>query len=91
MSPRRARECEAIGCRAVILDTEVFCRRHFVMLNSDTQRVIGKTFRPRARRHSAVFVAALEFAQKEILFYQTNGHRLPVDRPFEWDDAPETL
>jgi hypothetical protein len=84
-------QCEAIGCRAAIQPTEVFCRKHFVMLESDTQRALGRTFKPDAKRHSATFLVILEGAQREILFYVTNGHRLPRDRQFEWDDPPEVL
>lgn len=58
------------------------------MLETDTQRIIGRTFRCGVRR-SARFVQALEWACREILFFQTNGHKMPRDRAFEWDDAPE--
>lgn len=61
------------------------------MLESDTRRVLGKTFRPGAKRQSATFDVVFQRALQEILFFQTNGHRIPRDRPFEWDDPPEML
>lgn len=76
--------CEAIGCRAAILDTEVFCVKHWHMLESDTKRTIAKTFRAGGKRQSAAYMASLAFAQSEILFFQTNGHRMPKDSSFEW-------
>jgi len=81
--------CNAIGCHAATLDTEAFCQRHWVMLESDTQKVIGRTFRP-GKPPTASFNRALEFARREILFLQTNGHRIPRDRDFQWDDDERT-
>jgi hypothetical protein len=78
-------ECHAIGCRALILPTQVFCEKHLAMLESDTRRVLDATFRP-GKPTSKKFDVALAFAMNEILFFQTNGHRLPVNRDFEWDD-----
>ena len=77
--------CNAIGCRAAILDAEIFCRRHLSMVESDTRRVLAKHFRLN-RRQSAIFDDALRRAQSEILYFQTNGHPVPKDRPFMWDD-----
>lgn len=87
----RRGQCDAIGCRAVILHTEVFCSKHWAMLESDLQRIVAKTFRPGVKHHSARFLDALTAAQREILFFQTNGHRRPADTRFEWDDPPEVL
>lgn len=87
----RRGQCEAIGCRAAILETEVFCRRHLLMLESDTRRVLGKTFRPGVRRQSARYLDVLALAQREILFFTTNGHHMPKDRAFEWDDEEVSL
>jgi len=80
------RTCNAIGCRAAILDTEVFCYRHLVMVESDVKRVLGRTFRPGMKHQSAVFSDTLERARREILYFVTNGHAVPRDRPFMWDE-----
>lgn len=79
-------ECNAIGCRALIISTEVLCARHVVMVESDTLRVLRKTYRPGQKYQSQVFRDTLDAARREILYYQTNGHKVPQDRPFEWDD-----
>ena len=83
--------CNAIGCHAQILDTELFCARHVRMVESDTLRVLGRTFRPRAKYQSNVFRETLERARREILYFQTEGHAMPRDRAFEWDEGPELL
>ena len=74
--------CEAVGCRAGILPTELFCQRHVVMVETDTRRILERTFGP-GRRASAVLEKALETARAEILFVQTNGYRMPREQVFE--------
>jgi ERCC4-related helicase len=86
----RAGHCNAIGCRALILDEEVFCARHLRMVQSDTRVLLGRKFRPLAKQQTATFRHFLELARREILFYQTEGHAMPHDRPFEWDDMEPT-
>lgn len=83
--------CCAIGCRAALLETELFCVRHLHMVESDTRRVLARTFRPAKKHQSAVFVETLSRARREVLCFQTNGHPVPKDRPFEWDDDEVTL
>lgn len=56
------------------------------MVESDAKRVLGRTFRPGKKHQSAVFIDTLELARREILYFQTNGHHVPRDRPFMWDD-----
>ena len=84
-------ECAYAPCRAQILTTELFCRKHLAMLESDTVRVLGKTYRPGAFRQSARFDVVFQQALKELLFFVTNGHRMLRAAAFEWDDAPEVL
>jgi hypothetical protein len=81
--------CNAIGCRDRVPHPALFCARHLAMLQTDIQRILGKTYRPEARRQSRIFTITLETAQREILFCQTNGYRMPRNREFEWDDATE--
>jgi len=83
----RTGHCNAIGCRALILDDEVFCTRHLQMVQSDTRTVIGRKFRPRAKHQSAVFRDVLDLARREILYFQTEGHPMPRDRAFEWEEG----
>jgi hypothetical protein len=78
--------CNAIGCRAAILDVECFCSRHLAMVESDTRRVFERSFRPCRLLQSKVFVVSLERAQREILYFVTEGHRIPRARAFEFDD-----
>lgn len=82
------RTCEVIGCRALILPYALFCDRCWPLIESDTRRIIEKHHRPNARRLNAVTMRAVEQATREILYFRTNGHPVPRDRPFEWDDAP---
>ena len=78
--------CFAIGCRALILDTEIFCRRHLLIVESDLRRVLERTYSPGKRRQSARFQAALSWAQGEILYFQLHGHVVPQASSFEFDD-----
>lgn len=78
-------DCHAIGCRARILNTQVMCERHLAMLQSDTRRLLVMKFRPRGKQ-TQVFDRVLALAREEVLFHQTNGHRLPAARGFQWDD-----
>ncbi len=82
--------CHAIGCRARILETEVFCATHGVMLEDDTRRLLAKTFRV-GRRQSQRFYLALAWAVKECLFYQTHGHRMPRASNFMWDEDADGM
>jgi len=79
----REHNCAAIGCRAVILPTELFCEQHDRMLQSDIRTILGRHYRP-GRRHTKVCERALEQAQQEILFAQVAGYRLPREADFEW-------
>lgn len=78
--------CEAIGCRASVLESELFCARCLHMVESDARRALGRLWRPGQKHQSATFHVVLETARREILYFQTNGHPVPRDRPFEWDD-----
>lgn len=78
--------CNAIGCRAAILPSEVFCARHLLMVESDTRRVLRHTLRPRQRHQSDLCLVIVETALREILLWQTCGYKVPRDQPFEWDD-----
>jgi len=75
--------CNAIGCRALVLPQEIFCRRHDAMLQSDIRTLLGRRFRP-FRRQSQVFNDTLEIARKEILDCQMTGHKTPRPAEFEW-------
>jgi hypothetical protein len=75
--------CQAVGCRALILRSEVFCSRHLRMVQSDTRRVLERTFRP-GRKSSKVFAVNLARAIDEILYFQMEGHRVPRLESFEW-------
>jgi hypothetical protein len=81
--------CHAVGCSVWGLNGKAFCDRHWAMLESDLQRIIARTFKPHAKKPSERFLVALKQSQREILFYQTNGYRIPRDQPFRWDDPPE--
>lgn len=83
--------CEAIGCRADAIVNAVFCLRHRGMVQSDTLRLLERAFRPAARVQSKRFRDLLELAQREILYFQTEGHPLPRDRAFQWDEPKERL
>jgi hypothetical protein len=78
-----APHCAAIGCRARILPTELFCQRHLTMLQSDIRTLVLRTFRP-GQTPTKVFTRHLERAQLEILYAQTEGHRVPRPAEFEW-------
>ena len=77
--------CHAIGCRAVVQKTEVFCLPHQVMLPSDNRHRIERTFRP-GKRQSLAFEDALDRARLAIAYFIRNGHKEPRDEPFKWDD-----
>lgn len=79
----RQQTCNAIGCRALILPREVFCERHLVMLQSDIRKLVEKHYRP-GKKPSALFREFLDRARVEILYYQTEGHRVPREADFEW-------
>jgi len=79
----RVPRCHAIGCLALTLDTELFCERHVVMVESDTRRILARTFRPN-KRPSKILEDMLALAQREILAFQHNGHKSPREQPFEW-------
>lgn len=83
--------CNAISCFAKIPPEHVFCEKHLPMVESDTRRVLGKTFRPGRIHQTYVFKETLERARSEILYFVTEGHRTPRDRPFEWDDEVTLL
>lgn len=76
-------DCYAIGCRARVLPTIVFCEKHAAMVQSDTLKVLDRTFKGR-RKPSQVFEVALAIAQQEIVFCQTYGYRMPAQSGFEW-------
>lgn len=78
-------ECDAIGCRASVPTSQIYCARHLAMVEPDTRRVLERTFKP-GRYPSKVFTVTLERSRQEILFYQTNGHRMPREANFEWTD-----
>ncbi len=79
------RRCHAIGCRAEISAIDVFCTKHFLMVETDTRRVLAATFSP-GRRPSPRFQAALSFAQREVLAYQTDGQSVRPPADFEFED-----
>lgn len=79
--------CRAIGCRALLLPMGLFCDRHWAMVPSDLQRLIGKHHKG-TRRPSRILERWLELAVKEVLYVQTEGHPRPTSASFEWDDAP---
>jgi hypothetical protein len=84
-----ALECEAIGCRARILTTQIFCERHDRMLQSDVRTILLRQFRPGKHTQSFVFARTLERAREEILYVQTEGHQPPRPQVFMWDDEPK--
>lgn len=79
----RHQQCNAVGCRALILPTAVFCERHDRLLQSDVRTILGRQFRP-GRKQSAVFNVTLERARSEILYAQTEGHKVPREADFDW-------
>src|SRR5262245_22363695 len=79
----RQHACNAVGCRALVLPTELFCRRHDAMLQSDLRALLARTYRP-SMKPSKVFQEHLALAVKEILYAQTEGHRAPRAGSFEW-------
>lgn len=83
--------CNAIGCNATTRRDEVFCPKHLVMVESDTRTVLGRTFRPSRWNQSATFEETLDRARREVLYFQTEGHHVPRDRPFMWDDEPQEM
>ena len=79
----RSHPCSAIACRALVLPAQIFCERHEGMLQSDIRTILYRKFRP-GLKQTAVFNLHLETAQREILDYQTSGHRTPRPAEFEW-------
>lgn len=82
--------CHAIGCRAAILPSELFCERHQRMCQSDVARVLAKKFRP-GKPLSKVCAKVLALAVKEILYFQTEGHHIPRDAAFQFDDDGQEI
>lgn len=80
--------CEAIGCSTGIFRDDLFCTKHVVMIEGDTRKLVAKLWRP-GKPKSAALERALVFARAEILFFVTNGHRMPQSQNFQWSDAPE--
>jgi hypothetical protein len=75
--------CRAVACRALVLKTELFCDRHQRMLQTDLKTILYRQFRP-GQKQTKLFEVTLERAQQEILYAQTEGHRVPRDAEFEW-------
>lgn len=75
--------CNAIGCRARVLPSELFCERHDRMLQSDIRTILLRQARP-GPRQTLVFQATLDRAREEILYAQHAGHRVPREQDFEW-------
>lgn len=76
-------QCRAVGCRARVLRSELFCGRHDRMLQSDLKTILYRQFRP-GQTPSKVFTVSLERAIQEILYAQTEGHMVPRAASFEW-------
>lgn len=55
------------------------------MLQSDVRRILGRQFRP-GRKQSQAFNRTLELARSEILYAQTEGHKVPREADFQWND-----
>jgi hypothetical protein len=77
--------CFAIGCHDSVDEAAVFCERHTLMLWPDTARCVGKSYRPKSKQ-TKTFLVHLELARNEILSFQLNGHKVPRDHAFEFDD-----
>jgi len=75
--------CRAPSCSTQIPLTRHFCDRHAAMVETDTMRVLDRTFRP-GEKPSKVFNATLTKAIEEITLYKLNGHRAPHQGDFEW-------
>lgn len=69
-----------------MMGSEVFCEQHLWLVEPDTRRILGRTFRPGKRYQSKIFTATLERAQAEVLYRVTEGHRPPRDQRFMFDD-----
>lgn len=88
MAPRY---CEAIDCRSIILPFALFCDRCWPLVPSDVKRIIERHHRPSNKHRSGVLQRALDQAVQELLSLKTQGHYLPRNGAFEWDDAPAAL
>lgn len=75
--------CNAVGCRALILPTDIFCQRHEDMLQSDIRAILHRQYRP-GRKQTELFDINLAVARDEILYAQMEGHRAPRATEFEW-------
>lgn len=80
----KAGHCRAIGCRAAILPTELFCERCAALLHSDVARILARQYRPGKPHQSQVFNMTLARAVDEVLYAKTIGHRVPRAQEFEF-------
>lgn len=85
-----AKECAAVGCRALILPYALFCDECWLKTPSDLKRLIEKHHNPK-RRPSKILERWIAQAVKELLYLKTEGHHRPRDGAFEWDDTPAAL
>jgi hypothetical protein len=87
-----AQYCRAIGCRAALLDSELFCDRHWRMVPSDVQRLVLAARNP-GREKAGRLTKRCEHwvlrAVDEILWVQTQGHRRPLDTRVEFTEEGE--
>jgi hypothetical protein len=85
MAPRRF-ICEAINCRAPAAPLRVFCPEHLAMVDPETRHRLGRTFRPRHWRQSALFLDYLARARQEVAHVVTYGRPAPRDQPLDFHD-----
>jgi hypothetical protein len=75
--------CRALGCNNSISATEVFCQACMRLLETDTRRVLERTYKP-GRRSSKAFERTFERALDELLDARGGGRRAPSPQNFEW-------
>lgn len=79
--------CAAVWCKALILPYALFCDECWRKCPSDLKRLIGKHHRP-GKKPSQVLTKWVAQAVAELLYLKTEGHHIPRDGSFMWDDEP---
>lgn len=68
---------------------EMFCERHWHLLPSDLQTLLGRKFWPKRVSEaswSQPFARFMHQAQRELAYIERNGHQIPKPADFMWDD-----
>lgn len=75
--------CWEPTCSERVQVDRLFCDRHWRMLESDTQRILSRTFRP-GEKPSSIFTVTRGRALDEIRAFRLRGHAAPHQGDFQW-------